>query len=532
MTTEDLDEDPNVSKQAIEETSEPVLLVDYRKQTEDGLLFVNRPDDFQIPEDSFLVEDKNQNLLQVQFAYEQDEVLYLKPDWETWHSPKDEDAPLASKVTVKPESALIYIDDIELLDNPRGDVGDISELAESIRVGGLLHPVVVRKTPPGSPKPFQLVVGYRRFNAHLFLKRKQIPALVHEFSHEDILAHLITENLQRKGWTAISEAQAMQRMIDVLGYSQSKVAALLGVHRSQVSRRLSLLNLPETVKEMVSDQSLSASHAEVLMSLKNTESQEELAQLTAKSGASVGKLNSWAQKVRQQEIEEEEALKWQEDQQASQTAHLESSENETTELSSHSTDSLEYQDPSLLPSEDANLPSGENHSEPMPQHSTANPDEQNDEQIKAHIYAEALMSEKTPIEQSFDQNLVASMPALKLSDWNEKDWKSAQLYMMLRSSNDKEALDYLEDEYEVTREDFWEFVGQRSIEEIDAMTRSLLRRWFSAPHRFPTFPEELKQDLGDGEVHIPPKPEEPDWEISVDSSTEFVDDWEDDWGDE
>jgi ParB family transcriptional regulator, chromosome partitioning protein len=220
----------------------------------------------------------------------------------------DDETPveLPDKPVTVPQGALLALDDIQLLDNPRGDVGDVSGLAESIRVGGLLHPVVVRASPDGE-RPYQLIVGYRRYAAHQLLERVEIPVLITDAADTDVQENVITENLQRRGWSPMAEARAMQRMIDVLGYNRSRVAAALGVNRSQVTKRLSLLALPEKVRELVASETLTASHAEVLVGLKTPEAQEEMAELAVKSGAPVNKLSSWTKKVKEQEDEAEAA---------------------------------------------------------------------------------------------------------------------------------------------------------------------------------------------------------------------------------
>jgi ParB/RepB/Spo0J family partition protein len=381
----------------------------------------------------------------------------------------EEEIQLPDKEVSVPNGQLVALDSIELLDNPRGEVGDVGPLAESIRVQGLLHPVVVRPAGGDHGKEWELVVGYRRYAAHQLLERKEIPVLIHQANDQDVLAEVITENLQRQGWSPLAEARAMKRMIDIFGWNRSRVAAQLGVNRSQVSKRLALLDLPEKVRSMVSEESISASHAEVLMGLHSEEAQEEMAELAAKSGASVQKLSSWAAKVKEQEEEEISAK-------------------------------------GALAKQDV---------------------EQGEDFVFEEVRAEALLDQDSPMEL-VERTPVTELPSLDLAQWDEEEEQRALLYLLLRASNDREVLEYLEESHGVLRAGLWDWVSGVDTEDLAGQTLYMIQRWYRAPHRYSTFPPALRNQLGNGEVYVPPREEAPDWS----SDDDDFDEWEDDWGEE
>jgi len=215
---------------------------------------------------------------------------------------------LPERPSEEPTAKLVAISEIQPLQNVRSVLGDVSSLAENLRVRGLLHPVVLRPSLDKSHgKPYELIVGYRRLEAFRHLERDKIPAIIHDASEEDVLAEVISENLQRENHSPMDEARTMQRMIDTFDWSHAQVAQELGVDRSQVTKRLGLLRLPEKVQTMVGEGKLSPSHAEVVARLDNEESQVELAELSVRKGTPVAKLHNYATKIKEREKQQLEA---------------------------------------------------------------------------------------------------------------------------------------------------------------------------------------------------------------------------------
>lgn len=191
-------------------------------------------------------------------------------------------------------SQMVEASDIWEVENIRDqmDPSGIDELAANIATHGLMHPLTVR---PASGKAkhsrtYELVYGYRRKAACEQLGHSEIPVVVRELSDQELLEEMISENLQREDLSAMAEARAMKRLKDTFGLSNRQVAERLGVHRSQVGKRLALLELPGKVQEKVEQGAITASHAEVIMRLEDPAEQEQVAELAVKSRASVDKL--------------------------------------------------------------------------------------------------------------------------------------------------------------------------------------------------------------------------------------------------
>lgn len=198
----------------------------------------------------------------------------------------------------------IRIADIFELENIRPELTDIPELAESIRVRGLLHPVCVRPAPEDASHghKYELIVGYRRRAACELLGRETIKARVYGADEADVLADMLTENLMRKQLSPVAEARAMKRMMQTFGWTQGQVAAHLGVDRTQVTKRIGMLEkLAAPVLGLIEEGKLTASHGEVIARLETPEAQEQLADLAVRTEAPVSKLNSYASKIKDEQ---------------------------------------------------------------------------------------------------------------------------------------------------------------------------------------------------------------------------------------
>ena len=129
----------------------------------------------------------------------------------------------------------------------RSELGDIDELATSIIENGLLSPIVVRKVDDVF---FEVIAGNRRFEACKRLDIKLIPCYVAEFDDKEAYEASLVENLQRKTLNPLEEAKAFKRYVDDFGYgSESDLARRMGKSPSYISRRISLLKLPERAQE-------------------------------------------------------------------------------------------------------------------------------------------------------------------------------------------------------------------------------------------------------------------------------------------
>lgn len=141
----------------------------------------------------------------------------------------------------------------------------LRQLAESMREIGIIQPLVVFKREG----KYYIVVGERRWRAAQLLKWEKVPALVREFSDNDIMAEALIENIQREELNAMEIAEGIEALISQSGEGQQEIADKLGMNRTTVTNFLRLLKLPAKVKEHVACEKLDQGHARALLSLKN-----------------------------------------------------------------------------------------------------------------------------------------------------------------------------------------------------------------------------------------------------------------------
>lgn len=170
-------------------------------------------------------------------------------------------------------------------DQPRThfDPKYINELSESIKVHGLIQPILVRPIP-GSPDMFQIVAGERRWRASQKAQLHEVPVIIRDLDDAQVLQIALIENLQRQDLNAIEEARGYQRLMDEFAFAPDDVGQAVGRSRSHVSNMIRILGLPESVQNMVVEGSISAGHARALISAQNP---TLLAQEVASKGLSV-----------------------------------------------------------------------------------------------------------------------------------------------------------------------------------------------------------------------------------------------------
>ncbi|MDX1908428.1 MAG: ParB/RepB/Spo0J family partition protein [Bacteroidia bacterium] len=167
----------------------------------------------------------------------------------------------------KPLTSEIPLSQIELNPfQPRKDFEPVAleELADSIRVHGIIQPLTVRKL---SDRQYQLISGERRLRASRLAGLENVPAYVRTANDEQMLEMALIENIQREDLNPIEIALSYQRMIDELGLKQDELGEKVGKQRSTVTNYLSLLRLPDTVLIAVREGKISMGHAKALLSL-------------------------------------------------------------------------------------------------------------------------------------------------------------------------------------------------------------------------------------------------------------------------
>jgi ParB family chromosome partitioning protein len=157
-------------------------------------------------------------------------------------------------------------------------------LAASIRLQGVLQPIVVRRRPEGG---FELIAGERRWRAAHAAGIPTLPAVVRDVEDGDSLLLGLVENVAREQLSAVEEARAYASLVDEFELSLGDVAERVGRSKSAVSNRLRLLELPEEVLWMLARGDLTEGHARAVLSLPDDEARRRLARRIVKEGLTV-----------------------------------------------------------------------------------------------------------------------------------------------------------------------------------------------------------------------------------------------------
>jgi len=166
----------------------------------------------------------------------------------------------------------------------------LTELADSIKVQGVVQPIVVRPLePPGSTAAprYEIIAGERRWRAAQMAGLTEIPAVIRHIPDEAAIAIALIENIQRENLNPLEEARALSRLVSEFGLTHSQAAEAVGRSRAGVSNILRLLELSPEVGELLEKRSLEMGHARALLALTQRRQQTEVALLVAKKGLSV-----------------------------------------------------------------------------------------------------------------------------------------------------------------------------------------------------------------------------------------------------
>lgn len=140
----------------------------------------------------------------------------------------------------------------------------LQELAESIRISGVVQPVVVRPQPGGR---FQLVAGERRWLASKLAGKNAVPAVIREISNEQAMEITIIENLQREDLNPMEQARAFERLSREFGLTQEEIATRTGKDRASIANFIRLLKLPGEIQEFLETGELTLGHGKALCAL-------------------------------------------------------------------------------------------------------------------------------------------------------------------------------------------------------------------------------------------------------------------------
>ena len=175
------------------------------------------------------------------------------------------------------------------------DQASLQELAASIKVQGVMQPILARELPEGG---YEIIAGERRWRAAQLAELKIVPVIVRKVPDNAALAMALIENIQREDLNPLEEAIGIQRLIDEFQMTHQAAADAVGRSRSAASNLLRLLKLPHAVQEMLMGGSLDMGHARALLSLEGAQ-QVLLANKIVLEGLSVRE----AEKLVQQQSE-------------------------------------------------------------------------------------------------------------------------------------------------------------------------------------------------------------------------------------
>ena len=181
-------------------------------------------------------------------------------------------------------------------EQPRKTFRDSSlkELAVSIKEKGVLQPVIVSRLGDGS---FRLVAGERRWRASQLAGLKKIPAIVKNVASKDALEIALIENIQREDLNPVETAEAFSKLLKEFNLTQEELSEKVGKERATVANYLRLLRLPEEIKSLISDGSLSMGHARAVLSIEGRAHQIEAVRKIITKGLSVREAEALAKNI-------------------------------------------------------------------------------------------------------------------------------------------------------------------------------------------------------------------------------------------
>jgi len=181
---------------------------------------------------------------------------------------------------------------------------ELEALAESIKMHGLLQPILVRPKNGG----YELVVGERRWRAAQLAGLTEIPAIIRHCSDDELLALALIENLQREDLNPLDEAQAYKVLTEKFGLTQEAIAERVGKSRAAVANTLRLLGLPEPIKQALRDGTITEGHARALLGAPDEGVMMEVFQRLIKHSMSVRQTELLIQRLTRKRKKQEHTL--------------------------------------------------------------------------------------------------------------------------------------------------------------------------------------------------------------------------------
>ncbi|HXL02992.1 MAG TPA: ParB/RepB/Spo0J family partition protein [Candidatus Atribacteria bacterium] len=182
---------------------------------------------------------------------------------------------------------------------PRTQIDEegLEDLANSIRVHGVLQPLLVRKMEEG----FELIAGERRWRAAKRAGLSTVPVIVEEVEEESRLEIALVENLQREDLPPLDLARGIKKLMEDFNLTQEEVAERVGKKRSTIANLLRLFDLPPSIQDLLQEGKITLGHAKALLSVESQEKQEELVEEILAHSLSVREVEKKVKKVTSQE---------------------------------------------------------------------------------------------------------------------------------------------------------------------------------------------------------------------------------------
>ena len=186
----------------------------------------------------------------------------------------------------------------------RFDEESLQDLADSIRIHGIIQPLTVRRLSSGY---YQIIAGERRWRAAKLAGLNEIPAVIIEADDRKVMELGLIENLQREDLNPIEEANGYKVLMSEYGLTQEEVAQRVGKSRPAVANALRLLSLPDAIRALLEEGKLSAGHGRALLTVPDSTLQKKLAQKVVQEGLSVRQTEAMAKRLAQAGAEAQEA---------------------------------------------------------------------------------------------------------------------------------------------------------------------------------------------------------------------------------
>lgn len=291
-----------VKQQKFEEKSEEKIFEKPKTTFEDEkpFLFDENDDDVYQPKTSISVSHIETPTAQIETVTAEQilEEVNATPKVETVDKPKEEGVTLGINE--------LPIDYLEVNPNqPRKtfDQTSLAELAESIKIHGIIQPIVVNKI---SDTKYMIIAGERRYRASKLIGLKAVPCVVKQYSERQIKEVSLIENLQREDLNPIEAARAIKQLMEEYNFTQDVVADRIGKSRPTVTNILRLLNLTPEVIKMIETGVLSAGHARPMITILDRNLQVKVAQTVVDKKLSVRESEKLVREVMRPQKPDEE----------------------------------------------------------------------------------------------------------------------------------------------------------------------------------------------------------------------------------